>query len=59
MHRYIAGLEEEGAGGGEEEREPRKRAQGRCEHTGTLKWTGVETTYPLHPSFSDVQKDTY
>lgn len=59
MHRYIAGLEEEGAGDGEEEREPRKRAQGRCEHTGTLKWTGVETTYPLHPSFSDVQKDTY
>lgn len=25
MCRYVAGLEEEGAGGGEEEREPRKR----------------------------------
>ena len=46
-----------GWGGGErtEEKGTRKVST----HRDSLKWTVVETTNPLHPSFSDVQKDTY
>ena len=44
-------------GGGERTKEKGTRKV--STHRDSLKGTGVETTYRLHPSFSDVQKNTY